>query len=438
MATVMQQLDERAWQQWLTQCERVEQDGHGVKVLRCENGDYIKVFRIKHAVSMARLQNPALRFCANADSLYARGIASVVPQAVYSVPSQRRFAVRYTPLAGETLRDLQKTGGLTALHVAALGAFIAQLHRKGIYFRSLHLGNVVLMADGALGLIDVLDCGFRWFGCPLNSMQRARNFRHLFRYPEAQPMEPAVMAAYQQAVASGSDGDKNNGGDEIVAMAPSLQSWWQRDGDWVEPPNMRRNGQSGVKRVNDPERGLLYVKLQSNHLYRSLRFPFGRPTALRERDALHALRALGIPVPETLYAGDEKTPEGWRAVLVTHSLDGYVDMVQWYKQGGRECIGEGLHQQLLQRLGAVLGRLHAHGWQHTNLYPNHVFFCEPAAGEVPAVALIDVENSRQVWWRARAAHRDLAQLHKRCTMLGEADWQMVASAHATAIKNTEH
>lgn len=64
--------------------------------------------------------------------------------------------------------------------VVQLGKFIAELHAKGIYFRSLHLGNIVLTPDGQLGLIDIADMDIYpwklWFST------RLRSFRHLTRY----------------------------------------------------------------------------------------------------------------------------------------------------------------------------------------------------------------------------------------------------------------
>ena len=59
--------------------------------------------------------------------------------------------------------------------------------------------------------------------------------------------------------------------------------WWNTAGDWVEAPNVRRGGESGVQRLQLPDGTLAYVKRQVGHLYRSLRHPLGRPTALRER-----------------------------------------------------------------------------------------------------------------------------------------------------------
>lgn len=63
-----------------------------------------------------------------------------------------------------------------------MGAFVAHLHSLGVYFRSLHFGNIVQTPDGALGLIDIADLGVRpW---QLFGFERLRNFRHLCRLAE--------------------------------------------------------------------------------------------------------------------------------------------------------------------------------------------------------------------------------------------------------------
>lgn len=199
MTLAWQTLDPQEWQQWLADCELVEQDASGPKVLHCTNGDYIKIFRIKHAISLSRCRNPALRFCRNAEKLRALGIDTLTPLARYHIPHVDRWAVRYAPLAGETLRGLLKQAPLPDSVVAGLGRYIAQLHDKGIYFRSLHPGNVVLQPDSSLGLIDVLDCRFRWFGRPLTAAQRERNFHHFFRYEDGKLIEEGVRTAYAKA-----------------------------------------------------------------------------------------------------------------------------------------------------------------------------------------------------------------------------------------------
>ncbi|MGY2498669.1 lipase secretion chaperone, partial [Klebsiella pneumoniae] len=34
----------------------------------------------------------------------------------------------------------------------------------------------------------------------------------------------------------------------------AFQHWWQQQGDWVEEPNVRRGGESGVQRLLDEQR----------------------------------------------------------------------------------------------------------------------------------------------------------------------------------------
>src|SRR5690606_35574721 len=61
-----------------------------------------------------------------------------------------------------------------------LAEFITHLHECGVYFRSLHMGNIVLTPDNQLGLIDISD--MRCLGRPLSRRMRDRNYRHLLRY----------------------------------------------------------------------------------------------------------------------------------------------------------------------------------------------------------------------------------------------------------------
>ncbi len=51
-----------------------------------------------------------------------------------------------------------------------------------MYFRSLHLGNVLLMDDGEFGLIDLAD--MRIYPSALRNALRQRNLKHMQRYPQ--------------------------------------------------------------------------------------------------------------------------------------------------------------------------------------------------------------------------------------------------------------
>lgn len=88
----------------------------------------------------------------------------------------------YSPLAGNTVRQLQGTREEADALRFKLGGYFAQLHERGVYFRSLHFGNVVLTPDNQLGLIDIAD--LRCQKRALSDSKRLRNFAHLLRYKE--------------------------------------------------------------------------------------------------------------------------------------------------------------------------------------------------------------------------------------------------------------
>ena len=74
------------------------------------------------------------------------------------------------------------SGAMRQALVERFGKFLALLHEQGVYFRSLHLGNVLLMDDGEFGLIDIAD--LHLYPSPLRLALRQRNLRHMQRYPE--------------------------------------------------------------------------------------------------------------------------------------------------------------------------------------------------------------------------------------------------------------
>lgn len=157
----------------------LEQDRHGEKVLLLPDGRYLKLFRRKRLISTAAWYPYAQRFADNSVALAQRRIPCPEVSEVYRIPSIARDAVRYVPLAGKTLRQIVKSGAGTTELRDKLGAFVACLHEAGIYFRSLHLGNIVLTPNDALGLIDIAD--LRAGRKPVSQHCRRRNLRHLLR-----------------------------------------------------------------------------------------------------------------------------------------------------------------------------------------------------------------------------------------------------------------
>lgn len=164
----------------------IESDGHGEKVLRLQDGSYLKLFRRKRLISSAAWYPYAQRFADNAVALRQREIPCPEVIGVFRIPSIRRDAVRYRPLAGAILRHVIRSGTAPARLPEQLGCFVAGLHAAGIYFRSLHLGNVVLTPAGELGLIDIAD--LRIYNRPLHQGERRRNLERLCRDPDDQAL----------------------------------------------------------------------------------------------------------------------------------------------------------------------------------------------------------------------------------------------------------
>lgn len=158
-------------------------DGHGDKVLELNSGKILKLFRRKRKISSAAWSPYTGRFAANVALLERLGITTVTNVEEFDIPGIERTAVSYTPLAGQTLREIQEAeGSYSPELIGMFGAFVARLHSQGVFFRSLHLGNVVLTPRHEMGLIDVAD--LRGYRRPLSLMLRLRNFKHTCRYPQ--------------------------------------------------------------------------------------------------------------------------------------------------------------------------------------------------------------------------------------------------------------
>ncbi len=157
------------------ECQAIAWGGPQLKVLKTPDGLYIKLFKLKRKISSGLLYPYSVRFARNARRLNGMGIPSVNVTRTFFVPSQRLHCVVYEPLLGTTFYDMD----LNEDRLHQLGEFIAHLHHKGVYFRSLHLGNVVQTPAGELGLIDVADLSFK--KRPLKKGERKRNWVHILR-----------------------------------------------------------------------------------------------------------------------------------------------------------------------------------------------------------------------------------------------------------------
>lgn len=178
----MKTLNQEKYQTLREGAEVLAADGHGDKVLRLKNGHIMKLFRRKRLFSSALIYPYGKRFADNVKELTKLGIPTVKGLSLYRVPSISRIAVEYQPLLGESLDDEIKRGVFGDQQIQKFGAFLSKLHKLGVYFRSIHLGNVIVTPEGQLGLIDVSD--MKVYRRPLPPSLCTRNIRHFCRYPE--------------------------------------------------------------------------------------------------------------------------------------------------------------------------------------------------------------------------------------------------------------
>ena len=195
-------------QDWLRQGDVLEKDSHGPKVVRLPNGELLKIFRSRRNPLLARLRPDARRFAERAERLQGLGIATPSIRACAWIDRDKAVsACLYEPLAGLPLDKLFRDARSEFDDLLpALAAYILKLHRLGIYFRSLHLGNILRTPDGDFGLIDFLDLRFK--RRPLGRMLVRRNFAHLQGYLQRRKIEgfpwAELMRCYDKASSSSS------------------------------------------------------------------------------------------------------------------------------------------------------------------------------------------------------------------------------------------
>ena len=165
-------------------------------------------------------------------------------------------------------------------------------------------------------------------------------------------------------------------------------------------------------------------------LFRLLRYPWGYPTAMRERDVLRACLALKVTVPVTVYAHCRKVAGVWQALLVTEALEGFSSLEECYARGDQQVWGEALHQRVLQAIGACIARFNRGRWQHGCLRMKHIFV--RVQGDAVEVALLDLEKSRQRFTVAQAARHDIQQL-KRHSSWTDSQWQAFTYGYETVL-----
>ncbi len=191
---------------WLETGKVLEKDSRGPKVIALADGTFLKIFHTRRHFILARLFPAAKRFARNAETLKRVGVATPKIKDLLWIDKKNCVsACTYHPLPGESIEQIQKERAEQIYDlIKELASFIIFLHQSGIYFRSLHLGNILQIEKGKYGLIDFLDLSHK--NRPLTAREIKRNFTHLRRYLNRRKLNEfpilELMTAYEQSASS--------------------------------------------------------------------------------------------------------------------------------------------------------------------------------------------------------------------------------------------
>ncbi|WP_436856575.1 lipopolysaccharide kinase InaA [Citrobacter tructae] len=200
-----------------------------------------------------------------------------------------------------------------------------------------------------------------------------------------------------------------------------FNDWWATEGDWVEEPNFRRKGMSGVQCI-ERDGKKLYVKRMTQHLFHSVRYPFGRPTIVREMDVIQELERAGVIVPKIVYGKATKIDGEWRALLITEDMKGFISIADWYQQHAISPYPDGVRDAMLKAVAVAFKKMHSVNRQHGCCYVRHIYV--KSEGTIEA-GFLDLEKSRRRFRRHKAVNHDFAQLEKYLSPIPKADWEQV-------------
>ncbi|WP_281648076.1 lipopolysaccharide kinase InaA family protein [Parendozoicomonas sp. Alg238-R29] len=214
----------------------------------------------------------------------------------------------------------------------------------------------------------------------------------------------------------------------LKAGLVDFDAFWNLERDWIEPPNHRRKGWSGVSRLELPDTNIppLFVKRQENHNTRTLLHPLsGVPTYLREVQSIVAFRKHNIPTLTPVYYGERIEDGNHQAILITQALDDYQDMWSLCRAGNEQKT-----LLALKELAEATWLMHSKGLAHYCLYPNHVFvrFHE----NKPEVRMIDLEKARRDPLKSRMRLKDLDCFLRHAGEFGQTARQFFVDSYMAA------
>ena len=158
-------------------------DSHrGPHVYLTPDNKVVKMFRQKRLLTTNRLDPYARRFERNANRLKVLGFNSVTVEKVARCRDLNKHLVIYPLLPGQTIRELAERPDDQRNALDRLPGYLCELHHRGVYYKALHLGNVLVQTDGTFALIDIHWTKFR--SRPVSVNNRLRNFFNTLGYAE--------------------------------------------------------------------------------------------------------------------------------------------------------------------------------------------------------------------------------------------------------------
>ena len=140
----------------------------------------IKIFNVRGLISSGFFNTYASRIIKNSLKLKKYDIPSIeITNELVFQYNRRLSGVSYKYIPGTTYRDLSHK--ITMDMITDLANYISNIHKKGIYFRAMHLGNI-LLHNKKLFLIDIAKIHF--YPWPLFVFTRARAFRRMIKYQD--------------------------------------------------------------------------------------------------------------------------------------------------------------------------------------------------------------------------------------------------------------
>ncbi len=173
----MEPISAAQFQRLIAGAEVLERQGGGLSALRTRDDRIVKIWQRRGGLSSDRIWPYSRRFADNCRRLQQRGIVAPTIERALRHTGTGEHVLVYPMLAGTHLRTLAQGN---ALPLASLAEFYAELHAKGVWFRSIHLGNVLKLERGGFGLIDVTDVDFS--RSPLGLEPRAHNLGYAWAY----------------------------------------------------------------------------------------------------------------------------------------------------------------------------------------------------------------------------------------------------------------